>query len=178
MRHKAEKLFSKICAARNGCVDLIMQAFEDVAVDFAWEILEAFKCGAGTTRAELKLSFDDYSKDRPVRQYPHYKTQVEIVKERKREYEDKKYGWTARLGIPYAGPPIKTPSNINIPDTSKQPTLWYMSPEDAEYLWACMPEWIKHPPGDGASESPIFYGTLSREGDLKVHNEVKRILNR
>ena len=79
MRHTAEKLFAKICSARDGCINLIMKAFEDVAVDFAWEILEAFRCGTGTTRAELRLSFDDYSKGRRIIQYPHYKSQTEIV---------------------------------------------------------------------------------------------------
>ena len=231
IRHKAKELFNIICRTTSGQtwrVNSIMEAFEDVAVDFAWEILEAFKCGAGTTRSALKLSFDDYLKERRILQYPSYKaktqydevfhakdimsimcpkchhtflgrnhcpkcywepfaeyrTDVEITRERmkayekqhheeiaklKRAYDDKKYGYVARPGIDL---------DDGDPDKRGLPVS-YISPEDAKYLWGCMPGWIKDGPGD--KDMKVFctwYGTLSYEGDLKVHNEVKRILNR
>jgi len=189
MRQIAAKLFNEIMVRRTGCIDLILQTLEDVAVDFAWEILEAFKCGSGTTRSNLKLSFDDYSKKRPILQYPTYKTQVEIAKERvklKREYDDKKYGYMARPGIsPHTAHDTRHYTAQDIHDRaqrekkkSDQRVIWYMSPEDAEYLWACMPTWIKEVPGPEHAYDPTYFGTLTREGDLKVQKEVKRILNR
>ena len=38
--------------------------------------------------------------------------------------------------------------------------------EDKNYLWSLMPRW-----------DSTYFGTLSREGDLKVHNKVIQILN-
>lgn len=206
MRHKAVKLFSEILdTCRNFSIDLIMKAFEDVAVDFAWEILKAFKLTV-TTRSALELSFDDYSKGRRIFQYPSYKTQTEMARERERSYkcpdcghtfldkdhcprcyQDKKYGYMARPGI--VGSSLREQGFYTAQDVydhaqrekkkSNQHVIWYMSPEDAEYLWGCMPKWIKDGPGD-KDMKPFctWYGTLTYEGDLKVHNEVKRILNR
>jgi hypothetical protein len=67
---------------------------------------------------------------------------------------------------------------IKIPKKSRQSVLWYVSPEDAEYLWVCMPQWIKEVPGPEHAWDPMYFGTLSREGDLAVQKEVKRILKR
>lgn len=48
--------------------------------------------------------------------------------------------------------------------------------KDAEYLLYLLPKWVKEVPGPEHAWDPLWFGTLSREGDLKVHNEVKRIL--
>lgn len=46
--------------------------------------------------------------------------------------------------------------------------------KDAEFIWSILPNWLHdHPKG----LDPSFYGTGTREGDIKVSNKVKRILN-
>ncbi len=199
MRSKAAKLFAKIIVRRHGpswCINKILQAFEDVAVDFAWEMLVGYGCKSDVTIDQLKAGFRDYAlplpfrpnydkmdsyyrygmRERIAQYYPHYKTQAEIARERAkdwktqsmRDYEDLKYRYTARPGIDlYDGDPDR-----GLP-------VGYISPEDADYLWGCMPKWIKDGPGDKDMKPfPMWYGTLTYEGDLEVHNEVKRILNR
>jgi hypothetical protein len=49
--------------------------------------------------------------------------------------------------------------------------------EDKDYLWSLMPTWVKKVPSKNQSWDPTFYGTLSREGDLTVHNKVIQLLN-
>tara|TARA_R100000734_G_C3231586_1_gene39399 strand:+ start:68 stop:259 length:192 start_codon:yes stop_codon:yes gene_type:complete len=49
--------------------------------------------------------------------------------------------------------------------------------EDKDYLWSLMPRWVKKVPSENHSLDSIYFGTLSREGDLKVHNKVIQILN-
>jgi hypothetical protein len=46
--------------------------------------------------------------------------------------------------------------------------------EDAKFIYNLLPKWVKEEPADGLS--PTFYGTLTKEGDLKVQEQVKRIL--
>jgi hypothetical protein len=52
-----------------------------------------------------------------------------------------------------------------------------MSKEDKDFLWSLMPKWVKEVPSENHSFDPTFFGTLSREGDLKVHNRVIKLLN-
>jgi hypothetical protein len=52
-----------------------------------------------------------------------------------------------------------------------------MSKEDKDFLWSLMPKWVKEVPSEDHSFDPTFFGTLSREGDLKVHNRVIKLLN-
>ena len=40
-----------------------------------------------------------------------------------------------------------------------------------------MPRRVKKVPSENHSWDSIYFGTLSREGDLKVHNKVIQILN-
>ena len=49
-----------------------------------------------------------------------------------------------------------------------------MDQEEKDYLWSLMPGWVKEVP-KGYSET--FYGTLSYEKDLEVHEKVKKLLN-
>ena len=49
--------------------------------------------------------------------------------------------------------------------------------EDKDYLWSLMPLWVKEVPSENHSCDPTYFGTLSREGDLKVHNKVIQLLN-
>ena len=49
-----------------------------------------------------------------------------------------------------------------------------MKAADKKYIWELMPGWIKEQP-EGLF--PTMYGTLSREGDIKVRERVERILN-
>lgn len=111
MRQKAKKLFAKICCARGGkgCINLIMKAFEDVAVNFAWEMLVGYGCN-NITIDQIKAGFRDYALPVPFRptlnydkmdsyyqydmmkrlsKYPPYKTQVEIVRESMEKYMSK-----------------------------------------------------------------------------------------
>lgn len=52
-----------------------------------------------------------------------------------------------------------------------------LTQEDKDYLWSLMPKWVKEVPGKEHSFDPMFFGTLSREGDLEVHNKVVKLLN-
>ena len=49
--------------------------------------------------------------------------------------------------------------------------------EDKDYLWSLMPTWVKEVPIESQSWDPTSFGTLSREGDLTVHNKVIQLLN-
>ena len=40
-------------------------------------------------------------------------------------------------------------------------------------LWKLMPPWVRDPEVKG--QAPMFYGTLTVEGDMLVHTTVKRI---
>ena len=348
MRHKAEKLMAKVCSGWSwkGCIELIMHAFEDVAVNFAWEMLQGYHKST-VTIDQLKSGWRDYALPRPfrpdyrsLRDYPSYKTDAEIVKDRMSRYycgidpyktqaeiakdkmskypthryykclycdhcfldvgnsycprcgtkdlchitpagydkeraRIKKAGYTCSvcghtflektyclrcenihvwdkvsryykcchnscahtfLGVgPRHCPKCKYPHIIplceapqisaadqykkdredflntygyvarpgidpkslreqgfytaqDVYNYTNQPTVkdvkdiglpvGYISYEDMDYLWEHMPDWIKIAPGGGKKTSPLFYGTGTWEGDLKVHNEVRRILRR
>jgi len=47
--------------------------------------------------------------------------------------------------------------------------------KEADYLWGCLQDWIKEVP---EGHPPMCYGTLSYEGDLIVHNNIKKILKK
>ena len=66
----------------------------------------------------------------------------------------------------------------NSKDSNKK-RVFHITQEELDYLWGCMPTWIKEGPGNKCVKKfPTWYGTLTHEEDLKVHNEVKRILHR
>ena len=48
--------------------------------------------------------------------------------------------------------------------------------EDKDYLWTLMPQWVRRVPSDEKRDK-TFFATLSREGDLEVHNKVANLLN-
>ena len=50
-----------------------------------------------------------------------------------------------------------------------------MSRGEADYIWRCLPDWMTDV---RKGHDPTFYGTLSYEGDLIVHDIVKRILKK
>lgn len=345
MRHKAEKLMAKVCSGWSwkGCIELIMHAFEDVAVNFAWEMLQGYHKST-VTIDQLKSGWRDYALPRPfrpdyrsLRDYPSYKTDAEIVKDRMSKYycgidpyktqaeiaKDKMskypthryykclycdhcfldvgnnycprcgtkdlchitpagynkerqnfqnqqakllktrytcsvcghtylgrnhcprcyyprryykcchcnhtfldagpqhcprcntthleslneamykkerekflntYGYVARPGLDLEPKSLREQGFYTAQDVyersqrEKGPTVkdvkdyglpvGYISYEDMEYLWECMPEWIRIAPGGGKSTSPLFYGTGTWEGDLEAHNRIRRILRR
>ena len=49
-----------------------------------------------------------------------------------------------------------------------------MNEENKKYIWSLLPEWVKDVP-EGLD--PMFYGTLTYEGDKKIHDKVNKILN-
>lgn len=51
-----------------------------------------------------------------------------------------------------------------------------MRPEDAQYIWSLMPNWVREIPTQEHAYDPMYFGTLSREGDIEVHNKVIQIL--
>ena len=51
-----------------------------------------------------------------------------------------------------------------------------MTQEDKDYLWLLMPQWVRRVPSDETLDK-TFFATLSREGDLEVHNRVANLLN-
>jgi hypothetical protein len=110
MRRKAEKLFAKLYSAQEGGINLIMKAFEDVAVNFAWRMLKGHGCRSDVTIDQIKSGFRDYATPLPFRpsyeeldsdsqydmmerlsEYPPYKTPAEIVKDRMSRYYHKRY---------------------------------------------------------------------------------------
>jgi hypothetical protein len=52
-----------------------------------------------------------------------------------------------------------------------------LTQEDKDYLWSLMPEWVKEIPSEEHSFDPMYFGTLSREGDIKVNKRVCELLN-
>lgn len=52
-----------------------------------------------------------------------------------------------------------------------------MTQKDKDYIWSLMPGWVKEVPSENHSWDPMYFGTLSREGDLEVHNKVVKLLN-
>lgn len=54
---------------------------------------------------------------------------------------------------------------------------YQLTKEDKDFLWGLMPEWVKEVPNEEHSFDPMFFGTLSRESDLEVHEAVKKILD-
>jgi hypothetical protein len=54
---------------------------------------------------------------------------------------------------------------------------YQLTKEDKDFLWSLMPEWVKEVPIEEDSFDPMFFGTLSREGDLEVHEIVKKLLD-
>ena len=52
-----------------------------------------------------------------------------------------------------------------------------LTQEDLNLLWSFMPTWVKELPEEEDPEHRMFYGTLSRQGDIDVHNRVVILLN-
>jgi hypothetical protein len=48
--------------------------------------------------------------------------------------------------------------------------------QEAKFIWSLLPIWVKEIPSEEHNYDPTYFGTLSREGDIGVHNKVKRIL--
>lgn len=57
--------------------------------------------------------------------------------------------------------------------SEKQAKPITITKEDAVFLWQLLPIWIKEFP---VGLAPMFYGTLDRNGDIKIANRVKKIL--
>ena len=51
-----------------------------------------------------------------------------------------------------------------------------LTQEEMDYIWSLMPTWVKTI-DEGEEYNPMFYGTLSRDGDIEVHDKVKELLN-
>ena len=51
-----------------------------------------------------------------------------------------------------------------------------MDKQNADYIWSLLPKWVKEIPGKEHGFDPMYFGTLSRSGDIEVHNKVKGIL--
>ena len=54
----------------------------------------------------------------------------------------------------------------------------YITQDDMDFLWSLMPDWVRNVPDEDDGWNPMFFGTLSRESDLMVHNRVKKLLNK
>ena len=52
-----------------------------------------------------------------------------------------------------------------------------LTQEDKDYLWSLMPTWVKKVPSENHSWDPTYFGTLSRDGDLTVHNKGIQVVN-
>lgn len=52
-----------------------------------------------------------------------------------------------------------------------------LTQEDLDLLWSLMPNWVRELPEEEDYIHPTFYGTLSRQGDIDMHNKVRELLN-
>lgn len=52
-----------------------------------------------------------------------------------------------------------------------------LTQDDLDFLWELMPNWVKELPEEEDPEHGLIYGTLSRQGDIDVHNKVVKLLN-
>lgn len=62
----------------------------------------------------------------------------------------------------------------NKSQNSKYINMKKISKVAAEMIWRLMPPWVRNPEAKG--QVPMFYGTLTAEGDKLVHKTVKRVL--
>ena len=51
-----------------------------------------------------------------------------------------------------------------------------MRQKEAEFIWSLLPKWVKDIPSEEHSYDPMYFGTLSREGDIKINKKVRKIL--
>jgi hypothetical protein len=51
-----------------------------------------------------------------------------------------------------------------------------MSNEDAKFIWNLLPKWVKDHGTEADAYDPMFFGTLSRDGDIEVGKRVGKIL--
>jgi|694.fasta_scaffold34219_11 hypothetical protein len=52
-----------------------------------------------------------------------------------------------------------------------------MTQEDKNFIWSLLPDWVKFVPSEDHAWDPMWFGTLSREGDIKIHERVCKLLN-
>jgi hypothetical protein len=52
-----------------------------------------------------------------------------------------------------------------------------LTQEDLDLLWSLMPKWVRELPEEEDYIHQTFYGTLSRQGDIDIHNKVVTLLN-
>jgi len=52
-----------------------------------------------------------------------------------------------------------------------------LTQEDLNLLWSLIPRWVKELPEEEDPEHGMIYGTLSRQGDIDIHNKVVTLLN-
>lgn len=51
-----------------------------------------------------------------------------------------------------------------------------LSKADADLIWGLLPKWVREIPTKEHAYDPMYFGTLSREGDIRVHAQIRRIL--
>ena len=51
-----------------------------------------------------------------------------------------------------------------------------VSREDADFIWGLLPEWVKEHGTEADAYDPMWFGTLSREGDIRIGKRVRKIL--
>ena len=51
-----------------------------------------------------------------------------------------------------------------------------MNKEDIKFIVSLLPEWVKHVPSEDHAYDPMYFGTLSRDGDIIVHKRVCKLL--
>lgn len=51
-----------------------------------------------------------------------------------------------------------------------------LSESDAAFIWGLMPGWVKDNGTEADAFDPMFFGTLSRDGDIEVSRRVKTVL--
>lgn len=52
-----------------------------------------------------------------------------------------------------------------------------MTQEDKDFIWSLLPNWVKEVPSESHGWDPMWFGTLSREKDIEIHERVCKLLN-
>ena len=85
-------------------------------------------------------------------------------------YEVNEKWYDGRSGVCYSHP--KFMFGICLDDITHE-----FTPDDKKFLWSLLPTWVKEVPPAIDVSDPTFYGTLTYEGDMEVHNKVKKLLD-
>jgi len=51
-----------------------------------------------------------------------------------------------------------------------------MTREDKDFIWSLLPEWVKDHRTEADAYDPMWFGTLSRAGDMVIGKRARKLL--